>query len=88
MSINSWHALQNCTVKQGYSEHAYIELTLTAKWFSLPMNIYNVVNLMDIMNFAYKEVKSPIPGTSFYVCFTVLYTERLLSQSLQDTCTV
>lgn len=32
-----------CTVKYGYSEHIYNELSLTAKWFSLPLTIANLL---------------------------------------------
>lgn len=35
------------TVKLGYSKRAYNELTLTAKWFSFPVTIFN---LTDITN--------------------------------------
>lgn len=52
------------TVKHGYSEHAYDELTFTAKWFSFPVTIIYVVNLMDITKYANNEAKSPVPGTS------------------------
>lgn len=52
------------TVKHGYSEHAYNELTLTAKGFSFPVTLSHVVNWTDITNCAYIKVKSPIPDTS------------------------
>lgn len=29
-----------CTAKQGYSEHAYNEFTLTVKYFSFPVNFF------------------------------------------------
>lgn len=32
-----------CTVKYGYSEHIYNELSLTAKWFSLPLTKANLL---------------------------------------------
>lgn len=57
------------TVKQGYSEHAYNELTLTEKWFSFKrggsMTLLLVVNTTDITNYAYNEfeAKLSIPGT-------------------------
>lgn len=50
--------------KTGYSERAYKILTLSAKCFSFPMALLHVVNLTDVMNYAYNEVNSPIPGTS------------------------
>lgn len=36
--------------KNGYSEHAYNKLTLTAEWFSFPETLIHVVNLTDITN--------------------------------------
>lgn len=56
---------QRITVKYGYREHAYNELTHTAKWCSLPESLLQVVNLTNIMNYVYNKVKSPTPGTSF-----------------------
>lgn len=35
---------------------------LTAKWYSFPLSLSNVVNLTDIMNNAYNESKLPISG--------------------------
>lgn len=60
MYINPSH----CTVKHDYSEHPYIELKLTVKRFSFPMTLLHIVNLKDITNYVYNEVKSPVPGTS------------------------
>lgn len=51
------------TEKFGNSEHAYNVLTPTAKWFSLPKTLLHVINLTDIMNYAFKKVKSLFPGT-------------------------
>lgn len=36
------------------------------------MTVFRVVNVMDITNFTYNEVESPIHGTSLKACFTVL----------------
>lgn len=54
-----WLLQMSTTVKHGYREHAYNELTLTAKWFWFLETLLQVVNLSDITNYTYNEV----PGT-------------------------
>lgn len=49
------------TVKHGFSEHAYNEMTRTAKWQSFPKTLVPVLNLT---NYAFKEAKSTARGTS------------------------
>lgn len=53
--------------------------TLIMNWcFSFPKTLLHVLNLIDITNYAYKKVKSPVPGYSLHVRFTVFqYLEVL-----------
>lgn len=62
-----YHMIQShITAKQGYIEHAYSELMITAKEFSLLVTLLNIVNLTDKTNSAYSKAKSPVSGTSLY----------------------
>lgn len=65
MTIQPPRKAQPITVKHGYIDHAYNELTPTEKWFSLPVTLWHAVNLKDRTNCAYNEVKSSVPKGSF-----------------------
>lgn len=46
-------SLIHFTVKHGYGKKNDNELMLTLKWLSIPMTLFYVVNLTDIINCAY-----------------------------------
>lgn len=48
------------------------------------MTLLLAVNLTGIMNFAYNELKSPVPDTLLYSCFTVLVIEINLEKRLKN----
>lgn len=71
------------TVKHGYSEHVYNELTPTAKWFSsgLTTSTLNVVKFKNVTNYGDRNC----PSLALYYNHVSLHNDYLSKKTINIT---